>query len=52
MLIWRLIWAIRNMNPLGRLGKPEDIANVVAYLAGSESGWINGQTIRANGGIV
>lgn len=35
---------------LGRMGEPEDIAGVVAFLAGSEGGWINGQQIIANGG--
>lgn len=35
---------------LGRLGEPEDIAGVVAFLAGPEGGWINGQQIIANGG--
>lgn len=39
-------------NPLERLAKPEDIANTVAFLAGSDGGWINGQTLRANGGMV
>jgi 3-oxoacyl-[acyl-carrier protein] reductase len=36
--------------PLGRLGQPDDIASVVSFLAGPESGWINGQVIKANGG--
>jgi 3-oxoacyl-[acyl-carrier protein] reductase len=40
------------MNPQGRIGQPDDIANVVAFLAGPGSGWVNGQTIRANGGVV
>ena len=39
------------MPPLERLGEPEDIAAVVAFLASKESGWINGQVLRANGGI-
>lgn len=38
--------------PLGRLGQPEDIAGLAAFLAGPESGWVNGQVIRANGGSV
>ena len=38
--------------PLERLGRPEDIAGVVAFLAGPDGHWINGQTIRANGGMV
>ncbi len=39
------------MAPLERLGTPEDIANVVAFLTGPDGGWINGQTIRSNGGL-
>ncbi|WP_299733985.1 SDR family oxidoreductase [uncultured Tateyamaria sp.] len=40
------------MAPLERLGTPADIASVVAFLTGPDGAWINGQTIRANGGIV
>ena len=40
-----------NMPPLQRLGQPEDIANVVSFLAGPDSGWVNGQILRANGGL-
>ncbi|MDY7102380.1 MAG: glucose 1-dehydrogenase [Actinomycetota bacterium] len=36
--------------PLGRVGTPEDIAEAVRYLAGPESGWVTGQTIRLDGG--
>lgn len=39
----------QNMN-LGRMGEPEDIAGVIAFLAGPEGAWINGQQIIANGG--
>ena len=35
--------------PLERLGAPEDIANVVSFLAGEDGAWINSQVIRANG---
>jgi 3-oxoacyl-[acyl-carrier protein] reductase len=38
--------------PLERLGAPEDIAKVVAFLAGPGGRWVNGQVLRANGGIV
>ncbi len=38
--------------PLERLGEPKDIANVVSFLAGPDGGWVNGQTVRANGGII
>ncbi|RVD50215.1 SDR family oxidoreductase [Mesorhizobium sp. M8A.F.Ca.ET.023.02.2.1] len=46
------IEAIGNMIPLGRLGQPDDIAGVVSFLAGPDSGWVNGQIIRANGGVI
>jgi NAD(P)-dependent dehydrogenase (short-subunit alcohol dehydrogenase family) len=38
------------LTPLGRLGEPEDIADVVAFLAGPDSRWITGQNIPATGG--
>ena len=38
--------------PLERLGTPEDIAQAVAFLVGPSGRWINGQILRANGGIV
>ncbi|MGI5216743.1 SDR family oxidoreductase [Nocardia sp. CA-290969] len=38
--------------PLERLGTPEDIARVVAFLTGPEGHWINGQIVRANGGMI
>ncbi len=38
--------------PLERLGEPVDMARVVAFLAGPEGHWVNGQTVRANGGII
>lgn len=47
-----LIDKMAKMAPLERLGKPEDIANAVAFLAGADGSWINGQTLRANGGII
>jgi 3-oxoacyl-[acyl-carrier protein] reductase len=39
------------LNPLERLGQPDDIANVVSFLTGPDGGWINGQVLRANGGF-
>ncbi len=38
--------------PLERLGTPDDIANVVSFLAGPDGAWVNGQTLRANGGLI
>jgi 3-oxoacyl-[acyl-carrier protein] reductase len=43
---------ISRLAPLERLGQPEDIAAAVAFLAGPDGAWINGQVLRANGGIV
>lgn len=40
------------MAALGRLGRPDDIADVVAFLAGDESRWVAGQNLRANGGLI
>jgi 3-oxoacyl-[acyl-carrier protein] reductase len=40
----------RKLPPLERLGRPEDIADVISFLAGPEGGWVNAQVLRANGG--
>lgn len=47
-----LIAHLTKMAPLERLGQPEDIASAVAFLAGPDGAWVNGQTLRVNGGIV
>lgn len=47
-----LIDRLSKTNPMERLGQPDDIANVISFLAGPEGGWVNGQTLRANGGMV
>lgn len=47
-----LIQQFSKAAPLERLGQPQDIANAVAFLAGSDGGWVNGQILRANGGLV
>ena len=47
-----LVEHMAKLAPLERLGQPEDIADAVAFLAGPDAGWINGQVLRANGGIV
>jgi 3-oxoacyl-[acyl-carrier protein] reductase len=43
---------LARLAPLERLGQPQDIANTVAMLAGPDGSWINGQVLRANGGII
>ncbi|TCV95105.1 SDR family oxidoreductase [Biostraticola tofi] len=48
----QLISNITRMAPLERLGRPEDIAAVVSFLAGPDGAWVNGQTLFANGGAI
>ncbi len=40
-----------SMTPLGRIGTPQDIARVVAFLASEDSGWLTGEIIHATGGL-
>jgi 3-oxoacyl-[acyl-carrier protein] reductase len=47
-----VIEQLSKLAPLERLGRPEDIAAAVAFLAGPEGAWINGQILRVNGGII
>ena len=43
-------WHTRGWTPMGRLGTPEDVGNVVALFCAREAGWITGQVIYADGG--
>ena len=43
--------ALRTMIPLGRMGKPEDIAEAVAFLASDAAGYITGEVLRVDGGL-
>ena len=45
------IQTFSKMAPLERLGQPEDISNIVSFLAGKDGAWVNGQILRANGGV-
>ncbi|WP_454616661.1 SDR family oxidoreductase [Bradyrhizobium cenepequi] len=47
-----LIERFAKMAPLERLGTPGDIASVVSFLAGPDGSWVNGQTLRVNGGLI
>ncbi len=38
--------------PLERLGQPDDIAGSIAFLAGPDGAWVNGQVLRVNGGVI
>jgi 3-oxoacyl-[acyl-carrier protein] reductase len=48
----QVIEHLSKLAPLERLGQPEDIAKTVAFLAGPDGAWVNGQVLRANGGII
>jgi 3-oxoacyl-[acyl-carrier protein] reductase len=37
--------------PLGRIGQPEDVANVAVFLASNDSGWLTGERLVASGGM-
>lgn len=46
-----LVERLSKLPPMERLGEPEDIAGVVSFLAGPDGAWVNGQVLRANGGV-
>lgn len=48
----KVIQTMEEKTPLGRLGKPEDIANAYCFLASDEASFINGTTLSVDGGIV
>ena len=55
LLQWKTeeqVAAIAKLAPLERIGTPDEIAGVVAMLAGPDGGWVNSQVIRVNGGFV
>ena len=39
------------ITPLGRLGRPDDVADIVAFLTGHDGRWVTGQNLRASGGL-
>lgn len=43
--------AVLRSTPLGRLGRPQDCANLVAFLCSPDGGWINGQLLNSDGGF-
>lgn len=48
----KVLAGMREHTPLGRLGVPADIANAYAFLASDDAGYISGETLRVDGGIV
>lgn len=47
----KVIKALEDKVPMGRLGKPEDVANTFAFLASDEAAYINGAVIEVSGGL-
>ncbi|MGY6553872.1 MAG: SDR family NAD(P)-dependent oxidoreductase [Wenzhouxiangella sp.] len=47
----RMVKYFESTTPLKRLAEPEDIARVIAFLCGADSGWLSGQVITADGGL-
>jgi 3-oxoacyl-[acyl-carrier protein] reductase len=47
----KLLHTIANLSPLNRLGTPEDLAGLVAFLVSPQGEWVNGQVMRVNGGF-
>jgi 3-oxoacyl-[acyl-carrier protein] reductase len=41
----------KGLSPMGRLGKPEEVAGVISMVSGEEGAWMNGQNLRINGGM-
>jgi len=48
----KVLESMRQRIPMGRIGKPEDIANVYAFLASDEASYINGAVIEVTGGVI
>ncbi|KAL8820316.1 MAG: hypothetical protein Q9191_007541 [Dirinaria sp. TL-2023a] len=42
---------LSSMNPVGRIGEPEEVADGIAFLCGNDSRWVLGQNLRINGGM-
>jgi 2-hydroxycyclohexanecarboxyl-CoA dehydrogenase len=47
----RIVGALARAVPLGRIGRPEDVAPAVAFLCSDAAGFITGQTLSVSGGL-
>ena len=47
-----MIAGLKMLTPLGRIGEPSDVAAAAVYLASDESGFVTGQALSPNGGLV
>lgn len=46
-----LLKMIAGFSPMGRIGKPEETAEVIVWLSGGGSSWLSGQVVRVDGGV-
>lgn len=47
----QMLKTIAGFSPMGRIGKPEEIAEAIVWLSSASSSWVSGQVLRANGGM-
>ncbi|KAL4916764.1 hypothetical protein BDW62DRAFT_100952 [Aspergillus aurantiobrunneus] len=47
----QMLKTVANFSPFGRIGEPDEIANVVSFLCGKDSSWVSGQVLRVNGAM-
>ncbi|KAJ6115540.1 hypothetical protein N7523_005957 [Penicillium sp. IBT 18751x] len=47
----QVLAAVANFSPFGRVGEPEEIASVMAFMCGQDSSWMSGQIVRVNGAM-
>ena len=47
----QMLKQIAGLCPMGRIGKPEEIAEAIVWLSSGSSTWVSGQVLRANGGM-
>lgn len=47
----QIIRAVASNSPFNRIGEPEEIAGVMAFLCGKDSSWMSGQILRVNGAM-
>jgi 3-oxoacyl-[acyl-carrier protein] reductase len=40
------------LSPFNRIGRPEEVAEVIAFLASDKASWVHGQIVQPNGGMV
>jgi 3-oxoacyl-[acyl-carrier protein] reductase len=50
-IAWLIPKPVSAQTPLGRLGQPQDIADVVAFVASDDARWVTGEKILAGGGL-